>query len=63
MQIVLNSLVQDEWACELKLYDALKNIIAQSKSDKICLADYGYTASTNEFTLTAYYDSDISITT
>ena len=61
MQIVLNSLVQDEWACELKLYDALKNLVAQSKSDNVCLADYGYTASTNEFTLTAYYSSDISI--
>ena len=61
MQIVLNSLVQDEWACELKLYDALKNLIAQSKSDNVCLADYGYTASTDEFTLTAYYSSDISI--
>jgi len=61
MQIVLNSLVQDEWACELKLYDALQNLVAQSKSDNVCLADYGYTASTNEFTLTAYYSSDISI--
>ena len=61
MQIVLNSLVQDEWACELKLYDALKNLVAQSKSDNVCLADYGYTASTDEFTLTAYYSSDISI--
>ena len=61
MQIVLNSLVQDNWACELKLYDALKNLVAQSKSDNVCLADYGYTASTDEFTLTAYYSSDISI--
>lgn len=61
MQVVLSSLVQDDWACELQLYDALKNIIAQSKSDNVCLADYGYTASTSEFTLTAYYASDISI--
>ena len=61
MQVVLNSLVQDDWACELQLYDALKNTIAQSKSDNVCLADYGYTASTDEFTLTAYYASDISI--
>ena len=61
MQVVLNSLVQDDWACELQLYDALKNIIAQSKSDNVCLADYGYTASTDDFTLTAYYASDISI--
>ena len=61
MQIVLNLLVQDNWACELKLYDALKNIVAQSKSDTVCLADYAYTASADEFTLTAHYASDISI--
>jgi hypothetical protein len=61
MQVVLNLLVQDDWACELQLYDSLKNIIAQSKSDELCLADYGYTASTDDFTLTAYYASDMSI--
>jgi hypothetical protein len=61
MQVVLNLLVQDDWACELQLYDSLKNIIAQSKSDELCLADYGYTASTDDFTLTAHYASDISI--
>jgi len=61
MQIVLNLLVQDNWACELKLYDSLKNLVAQSKSDTVCLADYAYTASTDEFTLTAHYASDISI--
>ena len=55
MQIVLNSLVQDDWACELKLYDDLMNLVAQSKSATVCLPDYGYTASTSEFTLTAYY--------
>nr|AAR37895.1 sensor histidine kinase [uncultured marine bacterium 560] len=61
MQIVLNLLVQDNWACELKLYDSLKNLVAQSKSVAVCLADYGYTASTDEFTLTAHYASDMSI--
>jgi two-component system, NtrC family, nitrogen regulation sensor histidine kinase NtrY len=61
MQIVLNSLVKDDWACELKLYDALKNLIAHSKSEKVCLPDYGYTASSAEFALTAYYSYDISI--
>jgi len=61
MQVVLNLLVQDDWACELQLYDSLQNIIAQSKSDELCLADYGYTASTNDFTLTAHYASDMSI--
>ncbi|MDB9863683.1 ATP-binding protein [Candidatus Thioglobus sp.] len=61
MQVVLNLLVQDDWACELQLFDALSNIVAQSKSEEACLADYGYTASTDDFTLTAYYASDMSI--
>ena len=62
MQIVLNLLVQDDWACELKLYDALSNLVAHSKTDAVCLADYAYTASTDEFTLNAHYSSDMSIT-
>jgi nitrogen fixation/metabolism regulation signal transduction histidine kinase len=53
MQIVLNLLVQDAWACELKLYDALMNLVAQSKSELVCSAD-GFTASTDEFTLIAH---------
>ena len=61
MQSVLNLLVQDSWACELKLYDALKNLVAQSKSATSCLADYGYTATTDDFTLTAYFAPDKSI--
>jgi hypothetical protein len=60
MQIVLNLLVQDSWACELKLYDSVMNLVAQSKSELLCSAD-GYTASTDEFTLIAHYSSDISI--
>ena len=60
MQIVLNLLVQDSWACELKLYDALMNLVAQSKSELVCSAD-GFTASTDEFTLIAHYSLDISI--
>jgi len=60
MQIVLNLLVQDAWACELKLYDALMNLVASSKSELVCAAD-GYTASTDEFTLIAHYSPDISI--
>jgi len=60
MQIVLNLLVQDSWACELKLYDASMNVVAQSKSVLVCAAD-GYTASTDEFTLVAHYSPDISI--
>ncbi|MDC1027293.1 ATP-binding protein [Candidatus Thioglobus sp.] len=61
MQSVLNLLVADFWACELKLYDPLMNLVAQSKRDTVCQADYGYTASTEEFTLTAYYEPDSSI--
>ena len=60
MQIVLNLLVQDSWACELKLYNQQMNIVASSKSDALCLDD-GFTASTNEFTLIAHYASDFSI--
>jgi len=60
MQIVLNLLVQDVWACELRLYDALMNLVAESKSELVC-SDDGYTASTNEFTLIAHYSPDISI--
>ena len=60
MQIVLNLLVQDSWACDLRLYDASMNLVAQSKSELLCNAD-GYTASTDEFTLIAHFSSDISI--
>jgi len=61
MQQVLNLLVQDNWACELRLYDNVKNLVAQSKSDTLCSTDYVFNASTDEFTLTAYYASDMSI--
>ena len=61
MQQVLNLLVQDNWACELRLYDNVKNLVAQSKSDTVCSTDYVFNASTDEFTLTAYYASDMSI--
>ncbi|MDB9788685.1 ATP-binding protein [Candidatus Thioglobus sp.] len=61
MQSVLNLLVSDFWACELKLYDSQMNLAATSKrDDSICLLD-GYTASTDEFTLIAHYSSDINI--
>jgi len=61
MQTVLNLLVTDFWACELKLYDPLMNLVAQSKRDTVCQADYGYTASTEDFSLSAYYAPDLSI--
>ena len=60
MQIVLSLLVQDSWACELKLYDALMDLVVQSKSELVCEAD-GYTASTDEFTLISHSSSDFSI--
>ena len=31
MQLVINLLVQDDWACEIKLFDSSKNLIAQAK--------------------------------
>ena len=61
MQSVLNLLVADFWACELKLYDSQMNLAATSKrDDSTCLLD-GFTASTDEFTLIAHYSSDINI--
>ena len=61
MQSVINLLVSDFWACELKLYDSQMNLTATSKrDDSICLAD-GYTASTDAFTLIAHFASDINI--
>jgi len=61
MQSVLNLLVTDFWACELKLYDSKMNLAATSKRDNsTCLID-GYTASTDEFTLIAHYSSNINI--
>ncbi|WP_416678997.1 sensor histidine kinase [Candidatus Pseudothioglobus sp. Uisw_016] len=61
MQSVLDLLVADFWACELKLYDSQMNLAATSKRDNsTCLLD-GYTASTDEFTLIAHYSSDINI--
>ena len=61
MQSVINLLVSDFWACELKLYDSQMNLTATSKrDDSICLAD-GYTASTDAFTLIAHFSSDINI--
>jgi len=61
MQLVINLLVQDNWACEIKLYDSSKNLIAQGKKDSPCLAEYGYTATSDTFELTAYYEKDESI--
>ena len=62
MQLVINLLVQDNWACEIKLFDSNKNLIAQGKKDTACLAEYGYTATSDAFELTAYYERDQSIT-
>jgi len=62
MQLVINLLVQDNWACEIKLFDPAKNLIAQGKKDSMCLAEYGYTATSDAFELTAFYERDESIT-
>ena len=61
MQRVLDLLVSDNWACELKLYDAQMALMASFSSEKICLEE-GYTASTDNFTLIAHYSADASIT-
>ena len=61
MQTVLNLLTSDLWACDLELYDNVMNLVASSKlAETNCMRD-GYTASTDEFTLTAHFSPDISI--
>ena len=61
MQTVLNLLTSDFWACELELFDNVQNLVASSKrNDSNCQKD-GYTASTDEFTLTAHFAADVNI--
>ena len=61
MQRVLEQLIMDNWACQLKLYDNKMIVVASITSEKVCLND-GYTASTDEFTLISHYSADASIT-
>jgi two-component system, NtrC family, nitrogen regulation sensor histidine kinase NtrY len=61
MQTVLNLLTSDFWACELELFDNVKNLVASSKRDDSNCQKDGYTASTDEFTLTAHFASDVNI--
>ena len=61
MERVLGLLVSDNWACELKLYDAQMILMASISSETICLEE-GYTASTDNFTLISHYSADASIT-
>ena len=61
MQSVLNLLVSDFWACEIKLYDSQMNLTASSKREgSICLNN-GYKASTDGFTLIAYFSRDVNV--
>jgi hypothetical protein len=61
MQVVINLLVNDYWACELKLYDNVMNLAASShRADANCVKE-GYTASTDDFTLFAHYEKDLNI--
>ena len=61
MQVVINLLVNDYWACELKLYDNVMNLVASShRADANCVKE-GYTASTNDFTLFTHYEKDLNI--
>ncbi|MDC1541773.1 ATP-binding protein [Candidatus Pseudothioglobus singularis] len=61
MQTVLNLLTSDFWACELELFDNVQNLVASSKrNDSNCQKD-GYTATTDEFTLTAHFAADVNI--
>ena len=61
MQSVLNLLVSDFWACKIKLYDSQMNLTASSKREgSICLNN-GYKASTDGFTLIAYFSRDVNV--
>jgi hypothetical protein len=60
-QKVLDLLVSDNWACELKLYDEQMILMASISSGKICLEE-AYTASIDNFTLISHYSGDTSIT-
>jgi hypothetical protein len=60
MQYVLNTLVEDGWACELKLYDTEMNLVSQKKSEFVCNPE-GITASSDKFIVIAKYNRDISI--
>jgi len=61
MQQVLQRLILDNWACQLKLYNKKMILVASITGEKVCLSD-GYTASTDEFTLISHYSADASIT-
>ncbi|MGE4595032.1 MAG: ATP-binding protein, partial [Gammaproteobacteria bacterium] len=61
MQSVLEQLVLDEWACELKLYDAKMELVASANTGKIC-SDEGWTATTETFILITHYRVDTTFT-
>ena len=61
MQRVLEQLILDNWACDLKLYDPQMILVASVTGERTCLEE-GYTASTNDFTLISHYSADASIT-
>jgi two-component system, NtrC family, nitrogen regulation sensor histidine kinase NtrY len=60
MQYVLNTLVEDGWACELKLYDTSMKLVSQKKSEFECLPQV-WSASSDKFIVIAKYNLDISI--
>ena len=61
MQSVLNLLVRDFWACEIKLYDSQMNLTASSKREGSFCLNNGYKASTDGFTLIAYFSRDVNV--
>jgi len=61
MQRVLELLVRDRWACNLKLYDKQMIMIASATSERICNEE-GSTASIGDHTLITHYSPDASIT-
>ena len=62
MQVVLNLLVNDYWACELKLYDNVMNLSAtQVKELMQIVLRRVLQLQQDEFTLFAYYEKDLNI--
>jgi len=61
IKIVLELLVKDGWACNLKLYDEQMIMLASAISETVC-DEEGSTASIGSHTLIVHYSADASIT-
>ena len=63
MQTFLNLLIADNWACELRIYNSLNNLVAQSNINTLCSdaenrTQFAYDAKAAENTLKVFYSAD-----